>query len=127
LHQPEPALAVLDALEAADLEGLSSRSVLDLARQLNENSGFSPSVLLERLNSVDVQLVTAIASEREAHVTDADSCARIIKRIRCEREYSALQRDIDRLQELGAAQHGDRINVLLALKRDLRRRIEGLI
>ncbi len=127
LHEPERALAALEALENDDLEGLPTRSVLDLARKLNENKGFSPAVLLERLSTVDSQLVTAIASEPEAHVTDADGCARIIKRLRCEREYTAIQRDIDRLQELGAAQHGERINALWARKLDLLQRIEGLI
>jgi len=127
LHQPEPALAALEGLEEGDLEGLPARSVLDLARQLNKNSGFSPSILLERLTSVDSQLVTAIASEREPHVTDADGCARIIKRLRCEREHTAIQREIDRLQELGAAQHGERIDALWARKLDLLQRIEGLI
>jgi hypothetical protein len=126
-HQPATALAALDSLEDGDLEGLPARSVLDLARQLNKNSGFSPSILLERLTSVDSQLVTAIASEREAHVTDADGCARIIKRLRCEREHTAIQREIDRLQELGAAQNGERIDALWARKLDLLQRIEGLI
>ena len=127
LHEPEVALAALDSLDEDDLEGLPARSVLDLARQLNKNRGFSPSILLERLNSVDSQLVTAIASEREPHVTDADGCARIIKRLRCEREHTAIQREIDRLQEAGAAQNGDRIDALWARKLDLLQRIEGLI
>ena len=126
LHEPERALPALDALDADDLEGLSARSVLDLARKLNENRGFSPAVLLERLSTVDSQLVAAIASEPEPHVTDADGCARVIKRLRCEREYTAIQREIDRLQELGAAQHGEHIDTLLARKLDLRRRMEGL-
>ena len=56
------------AWSQADLEGLASRSVLDLAQKLNEDRGFSPSVLLERLSMVEAQLVTAIASEPEAHV-----------------------------------------------------------
>ena len=127
IHEPKPALAALDALDADDLDGLSARSVLDLARKLNENRGFSPAVLLERLSTVDSQLVTAIASEAEPHVTDADGCARILKRLRCEREHSAIQREIDRLQELGAAQHGDRIDALWARKLVLLQRIEGLI
>jgi DNA primase len=127
LHEPAPALAALEGLEDADLEGLPARSVLDLARKLNEDRGFSPSAFLERLNSVDSQLVTAIASEREPHVTDADGCARIIKRLRCEREHTAIQREIDRLQELGAVQHGERIDALWARKLDLLQRIEGLI
>jgi len=127
LHEPEAALAALDALDEDDLEGLSARSVLDLVRKLNENRGFSPAVLLERLTTADSQLVTAIASEPEPHVTDADGCARIIKRLRCEREHTAIQREIDRLQELGAAEHGDRIDALWARKLDLLQRIEGLI
>jgi len=106
------------------LEGLPARSVLDLARQLNKNSGFSPSILLERLTSVDSQLVTAIASEREAHVTDADGCARIIKRLRCEREHTAIQREIDRLQEMGASGHDHEIVALWERKKDLLQRLD---
>jgi DNA primase len=127
MHDPERALPALDALEADDLEGLTARSVLDLARKLNENRGFSPAMLLEHLGTVDAQLVTAIASESEAHVTDADGCARSIKQLRCEREHTSIQRDIDRLQELGASEHSDRINALWAQKLDLLKRIEELI
>ena len=114
VHEPGQALAALDSLEPGeDFEGLAARSVLDLARQLNENRGFSPSVLLERLSTVEAQLVTGIASEKEPHVNDAESCARIIRRMRCEREHAAIQREIDRLQELGAvrAQQPDRCAV----------------
>jgi hypothetical protein len=127
LHEPERALPALDTLEANDMDGLTARSVLDLARKLNEDRGFSPAVLLEQLSTVDAQLVTAIASESEAHVTDADGCARSIKRLRCEREHTAIQREIDRLQELGASEHGDRINALWAQKLDLLKQIENLI
>ncbi|MSO83135.1 MAG: DNA primase [Acidobacteria bacterium] len=127
LHEPEAALAALSALDDADLEGLAARSVLDLVRKLNQDRGFSPAVLLERLSTVDSQLVTAIASEPEPHVTDADGCARILKRLRCAREHTAIQRDIDRLQELGAEEHGDRIDALWARKLDLLQRLEGLI
>ena len=31
-------------------------------------------------------------------------CVRALKRLRCERERAAIQREIDRLQELGAGQ-----------------------
>jgi DNA primase len=127
IHAPETALRALEGLEEPDLQGLATRSVLDLARKLNEDRGFSPAALLERLSMTEANLVTAIASEREPHVHDADGCARIIRRRRCEREYAAIQQEIDRLQELGAAQHGDRIDALWALKRDLKQRIEELI
>src|SRR6476661_8708031 len=43
IHQPEHAVAALATLDGPDFDGLSSRSVLDLARKLNEDKGFSPS------------------------------------------------------------------------------------
>ena len=127
LHDPLPALAAIEGLDEGDFEGLAARSVLDLVRKLNQDRGFSSAILLERLSTVDTQLVTAIASEPEPHVTDAEGCARILRRLRCEREHTAIQREIDRLQELGAAEHGERINALWARKLELLRRIEELI
>ena len=127
VHRPADAVGVLVDLDPEDLEPLASGPVLDLARKLNEDKGFSPAVLLERLNMVEARLVTGVASEAEPPVHDAGACARIIKRLRYEREGAALQREIDRLQQLGAAQHGDQIDALFARKRDLLHRIEGLI
>ncbi len=126
VHRPDPALAALDALDEADLEGLASRSVLDLARKLNEDRGFSPSVLLERLSMVEAQLVTAIASETEAHAHEAEECARSLRRLRYERERAAVQREIDRLQQQGPA-GGEQLEQLLVRKYALIQRIDGLI
>jgi DNA primase len=126
IHRPEHAVAALATLDGPDFEGLSSRSVLDLARKLNEDKGFSPSALLERLTMVDAQLVTAIASEGEAHVHDAHDCARSIKRLRWERERAAIQREIDRLQEVGGHE-GEKLQELLVRKYDVIQRIEALI
>ena len=42
-------------------------------------------------------------------------------------KHTAIQREIDRLQELGAAQHGESIDALWARKLDSLQRIEGLI
>src|SRR5262249_53749653 len=100
VQRPEGAIEALNMLEAADLEGLASRSVLDLALQLNDDKGLSPSRLFERLNVVEAQLVTGIASESEPPVHDARGCALDIKRLGCEREYALLQREIDRLQQV---------------------------
>ena len=127
VHEPGQALAALESLDREDFSGLISRSVLDLALELNENRGFSPSVLLERLSTIEAQLVTGIASEKEPHVNDAESCAQIIRRMRCEREHAAIQREIDHLQELGASEHSSRIDALWAQKHELLRRLEGLI
>ncbi len=116
VHQPGAALEAVGTLDAGDFEGLASRSVLDLAQKLNDDKGFSPSVLLERLNVVEAQLVTSIASEGEAHVHDAAECARILKRRRYERERTALQGEIDRLQQRGEADPRGELEQLLVRK-----------
>ena len=126
VHQPEDSLEALAALDDVDFEGLAGGRILDLAQKLNEDKGFSPAVLLERLTDVDVQLVTAIASEGEAHVRDALDCVRILKRLRWERERAAIQREIDRLQEVGALE-GEKLQELLVRKYDVIQRIEALI
>ncbi len=126
IHEPGQALDALGTLETADLEGLASSSVLDLARKLNDDRKFSPSVLLERLSMADAQVLTGIASESEAHAHDAAECARIIKRRRWERERSAVQRDIDRLQQQPNGSASPEIEALLKRKMDLIRTIEAL-
>jgi DNA primase len=127
IHDQGPALAALSSLEPMDLRSLSSGSVLDLARRLNEDRGFSPAALLERLTMAEANLVTAIASEREAHVHDAEGCVHVIKRLRCERERAAIQSEIDRLQEQGAAKHANEIDALLTRKRLVLQEMETLI
>jgi len=126
VHQPADSLEALAALDDVDFEGLAGGRILDLAKKLNEDKGFSPAALLERLTDVDVQLVTAIASEGEAHVRDAHDCVRILKRLRWERERAAIQREIDRLQEVGALE-GEKLQELLVRKYDVIQRIEALI
>ena len=127
INDPAPAVAALTGLESGGLKGLSAGSVLDLARKLNEDRGFSPAALLERLTMAEANLVTAIASEREPHVHDAEGCVHVIRRLRCERERAAIQSEIDRLQELGAVEHGGEIDALLTRKRLLLREMEALI
>jgi DNA primase len=126
VHQPGPALEALATLDPADLEGLASSSVLDLARELNNDKRFSPSVWIERLSMADAQVVTGIASESEAHAHDAAECARIMRRRRWERERSVVQRDIDRLQQQPNGSASAEIEALLKRKMDLIRTIEEL-
>ena len=127
VHRPDQAVDALGTLNSGDLEGLATRTVLDLALKLNDDRGFSPSVLLERLNVSEAQLVTGVASESEPHVHDAGECALILKRLRYERERAALQREIDRLQQAGGADPGDELQELLVRKYELIQRIDGLI
>jgi DNA primase len=126
VHRPEVVREAIPALEDPDLEGLAAGRVLDLARKLNDDTGFSPSLLLERLDAADARLVTGIASGAEPPVHDPGDCVRILKRRRYEREKAMLQREIDRIQQRGATGYEHDIDALWARKRELLQRIEGL-
>jgi len=129
-HKTGEALAALDQLEAPDLEYLAGREIFEIARELTHQPvELLPSELMRRLSTMNNQLVTGIAGEATAPVTgpgDLAECARILKRLRCERERAAIQREIDRLQGLGAGIYGDELDLLLNQKRTLAQRIEEL-
>ena len=126
MHDPGHALDALSGLDPDDLSALAAGDVLDLARKLNEDSGFSPSMLLQRLSVPEAQLVTTIASEPEPPALALQSCVREIQRTRYERERAALQREINRLQGTGAADSPE-MDVLLARKLDIGRHIQALV
>jgi DNA primase len=126
-HRTEEALAALQGLEAADLEQLAAREVFEVARSLHGRPvDVIPSELLRRLSTMNAQLVTGIAGQEAPPATGLSECASSLQRLRCERERAAIQREIDRLQGLGSAQHGDEIDLLLNQKRSLAQRIEEL-
>ena len=83
-----------------------------------------PSALFERLNPVEAQVVTGIAAA-ETPPAPAAECVRAIQRLRCEREQAAIQREIDRLQELGG-EHDSEITALWHRKRNLFQQIQAL-
>jgi DNA primase len=126
-HRPEQALGALEQLEPADLDTLATRRILETAREVQQDGGAFPSALLGRLSIMEAQLATSVAAETAPPVLDLNDCVREFKRLRYDREQAALQREIDRLQQLGAVQHGAEINDLLARKRDVLQRIGGLI
>jgi hypothetical protein len=74
---------------------------------------------------VNAQLVTSIAATASPPAPPLE-CARALKRLRWERERAAIQREIDRLQELGAGTYGHEIDALWLKKKDLMLRIEDL-
>ncbi len=126
IHNTSAALEALAGLDDDDLEELAGRHILEMARSLHQEPlDLLPSTLLQRLSTVNAQLVTSIAA---TDVTQAppSACVRALKRLRWERERAAIQREIDRLQELGATQHGREIDTLWQRKKDLLHRIEEL-
>jgi DNA primase len=119
LRNPEAGLAAVAQLDPEDLEGLATRSILDQARSLQElPAGSLPPTLLERLNGGEARLVEDIG--RQSHPPgDPLDCVRALKRLRYTRERAAVQREIDRLQEAGAADHETEIVALWDRKKAL--------
>ena len=114
------------ATQTEDLEELAGRDILGMARSLQkEPVDLLPTALLQRLSTVNAQLVTSIAATAISTAPPA-ACVRAIKRLRWERERAAIQREIDRLQELGATHHGQEIDNLWQRKKNLLHRIEDL-
>ena len=82
VHEPEQGMAALNILQDNDLEGLSTRHILEEARALADRApAVLPSALFERLNPVEAQLVTGIASERLPPGPPL-SCARELQQLR---------------------------------------------
>jgi len=126
VHDTGDTLEAIAALDEEDLENLAGRDIFAVARSLHgEPPDLLPSTLLQRLSTVNAQLVTSIAA-LAASPNPPGAAARALKRLRCERERAAIQREIDRLQQLGANQHGHEIDDLWQRKKDLLHRIEEL-
>jgi len=126
IHNAGDATEALAELDEVDLDGLAGRDILEAARSLlGTRPDLLPSALLQRLSTGNAQLVTSIAASATASAPAAD-CVRALKRLRWERERADIQREIDRLQQLGASQHGNEIDDLWQRKKELMHRIEEL-
>jgi DNA primase len=126
-HRTDEALEAVLTLDPEDLEQLAGREAFEVARSLHgKPSAGIPSELLRRLSTISAQLVTGVAGQEAAPAIGLLECASSLKRLRCERERAAIQREIDRLQDLGSSQFGEQINLLLNQKRSLAQRIEEL-
>jgi DNA primase len=126
IHNPDDAVRALRELDADDLQNLAARDILEMARSLHDEPiGRLPSTLLQRLSTVNAQLVASIAASATSPAPPAES-VKALKRLRFERERAAIQREIDHLQQLGARQHGHEIETLWQRKKDLLHRIEEL-
>jgi len=126
MHQPEAAVEALAGLDPDDLHGLATAGILEQARSLQGwPAAAIPGALVERLSTGEAALVRDIAMQTGAPA-DVDGCVRTLKCLRYDRERADVQREIDRLQEAGAARHEDEIVALWERKKDLLHRIESL-
>jgi hypothetical protein len=126
IHNTKEAFGALDTLDGEDFEGLAGREILETAQSLQKGPlNLIPSTLLQRLSTVNAQLVTSIAAAVSPPAPPLE-CARALKRLRLERDRAAIQREIDRFQELGAGKHEREIEALWQKKKDLMRRLEEL-
>lgn len=127
VHNSRQALDALTELDPDDLSHLASRDILEMARALQAATSPEaiPSALFQRLSTVNAQVVTSIAATAKPPAPPVE-CARALRRMRWERERAAIQREIDRLQGLGAGPNGDEIDALWRKKKDLLHRIEQL-
>lgn len=126
MHNPTSSMAALSELDPGDLSSLVAREIFEVARSLHDEAPERlPSTLLERLSKEQAQLVTSIAAVPKQPAPPLD-CMRALKTLRCQREKAELQREIDRLQGMGAGQHGHLIDALWQKKKDLMHRIEQL-
>lgn len=126
INDPAGAVGPLLELEDLDLDGLGTREILRQARSLQGwPAGALPDGLVERLSMGEAALVREIASQTGAPA-EAGDCVRTLKRLRYDRERADVQRQIDRLQEAGAAAHDHEIVALWERKKHLLQQIEGL-
>jgi DNA primase len=125
VNHPGESFGELTTMEDADLEHLTTRPILEVARTLQSHRPeLLPSTLIQRLSNIEAQLVTKFASDTKPPAFKVVDCIRALKRVRWERAHSALRHEIDRLQQLG--QDGARMNTLLGEMRTLAHRIEDL-
>jgi DNA primase len=128
VHNSRQGLDALAGLDIDDLSHLAARDIFDVALSLQASTTTEglPTALLQRLSTQNAQVVAAVAAADSAPALSPMECARAIRRLRWQRERAEIQREIDRLQELGAGVHNSEIDVLLRKKNDLGLRIEDL-
>jgi DNA primase len=127
VRNPTDGCSALAELDTEDLDGLPTRAILEQARSLQGCPVESiPESLKERLSTGEAGLVDEISRQDTAPAPAAD-CVRALKKIRFDRERASVQREIDRLQEQGAAHFEEQIVALWDKKKDLLQRIEALM
>jgi DNA primase len=124
VHQPAAAVTSLQQLETEDLQGLSTENILRTARDLHVRAEDVPATLMERLSTQEAELLASVAAEPSPPATFPDLCVVALKYVRLERELSEVQRELNRLQNIGDT--GAPLMALLARKQRMVRALEAM-
>lgn len=124
VHNPAETLPVLMALEPEDLKGLSTANLFRTALELDVRPEDVPSALMERLSTQEAELLASVAAEPSPPAVLPDLCVVALKYVRLERELADVQRELNRLLNMGDS--GPAATVLLAQKTQLVRALEAM-
>jgi DNA primase len=120
VHAPGDATGALADLEAADLSGLRSQSLLEKAVAVSAaDPARVTSLLMDGLSDTEAQLLATVASAEQPPSLDLQECVRVLRFGRIERQLAEIQRDIDR-----PGQSGEVVSRLLRQKNELRSQLE---
>ncbi len=124
VHDPVGTMQWLGQLEPEDLKGLSTANILRTAQELEVRPEDVPSALMERLSTQEAELLASVAAEPSAPAVLPDLCVVALKYVRLERELADVQRELNRLQNMGDS--GPASMALLARKTQMVRALEAM-
>jgi DNA primase len=124
VHHPAAAVSSLQQLESEDLQGLSTENILRTARDLDVPARDVPTTLMERLSTQEAELLASVAAEPSSPATLPDLCVVALKYVRLERELAEVQRELNRLQNMGDS--GANLLSLLDRKQRMVRALEAM-
>jgi DNA primase len=124
VHQPEVALEAIRHLESDDLKGLSTENLFRIVRDLNVRPEDVPATLMERLSTQEAELLASVAAEPSPPAVLPDLCVVALKYVRLERQLAEVQRELNRLQNMGDT--GPALMDLLHQKQQMIRALEAM-
>jgi DNA primase len=124
VHHPAEAVAALRGLESDDLKGLSTENLLRTARDLKVRAEDVPATLMERLSTQEAELLASVAAEPSPPAVLPDLCVLALKYVRLERQLADVQRELNRLQNMGDM--GPALMDLLHQKQTMIRALEAM-